>query len=48
MADSEQKFCASFAKDAQFEKGLRGYFEYRDLGIKDATGGKYHAAMECL
>jgi mannose-6-phosphate isomerase-like protein (cupin superfamily) len=25
--------------DAPFEGGLRGFFEYRDLGIKDATNG---------
>lgn len=31
----------SHLKSARFEKrGLRAYFEYRDLGIKRATGGK--------
>jgi len=27
------------AKDATFTRGLRSFFEYRDLGIKDATNG---------
>lgn len=31
------------ARDARFEPGLRGFFEYRDLGIGRATGGRYHA-----
>ena len=26
-------------EDAQFEGGLRSFFEYKDLGIKDATNG---------
>ena len=35
------KFSASHLRDAQFEsRGLRSFFEYRDLGIKEATGGK--------
>ncbi|KNZ33189.1 MAG: cupin [Methylibium sp. NZG] len=33
-------FVASHAKDAQFERGLRSFFEYRDLGIKHATDGR--------
>ena len=36
-------FVASHAKDAHFERGLRAFFEYRDLGIKDATGGAFGA-----
>jgi mannose-6-phosphate isomerase-like protein (cupin superfamily) len=40
MAD-EMKFSASHAKDARFEDGgLRSFFVYRDLGIKEATGGR--------
>ena len=35
-----QGFAVSHAKDAHFEPGLRPFFEYRDLGIKDATGGR--------
>jgi quercetin dioxygenase-like cupin family protein len=35
------KFSVSHAKDSEFEGGgLRSFFEYRDLGIKEATGGK--------
>ena len=33
-------FVASHAKDARFERGLRSFFEYRDLGIKAATRGR--------
>ena len=33
MSAPSQKFCASLARDAKFEQGLRGCFEYRDLGI---------------
>ena len=40
MSD-EMKFSVSHADDAQFRSdGLRSYFEYRDLGIKEATGGR--------
>ena len=37
---STDKFVASHARDAQFERGLRAFFEYRDLGIKQATDGR--------
>jgi hypothetical protein len=37
---STQGFVASHAKDARFERGLRSFFEYRDLGIEQATGGR--------
>src|SRR5579864_911202 len=29
----------SHARDARFARGLRSFFEYRDLGIAAATGG---------
>jgi quercetin dioxygenase-like cupin family protein len=38
-----QGFVASHAKGAVFTRGLRSFFEYRDLGIKDATGGRVDA-----
>jgi len=37
---STHGFAASHARDAQFERGLRAFFEYRDLGIKQATDGQ--------
>ncbi|MBB3064100.1 cupin domain-containing protein [Limibacillus halophilus] len=38
------KFSISHAKDGGFEgSGLRGFFEYRDLGIKAATDGRVGA-----
>lgn len=33
-------FVASHAADARFERGLRSFFEYRDLGIAAATEGR--------
>src|SRR3954464_5456660 len=35
------RFHVTHARDGKFERrGLRGYFEYRDLGIRRATKGK--------
>ncbi|HUJ73679.1 MAG TPA: cupin domain-containing protein [bacterium] len=40
------KFSVSHLRDAQFTKqGLRSFFEYRDLGIAQATGGRFHAVV---
>lgn len=36
-------FVASHAAGATFERGLRSFYEYRDLGIKAATDGKVAA-----
>ncbi|MDB5825222.1 MAG: cupin [Herminiimonas sp.] len=36
-------FVATHAREAKFERGLRSFFEYRDLGIKQATHGKVAA-----
>jgi quercetin dioxygenase-like cupin family protein len=36
-------FVASHSKDGVFVRGLRSYFEYRDLGIKEATEGRVEA-----
>jgi len=33
-------FTVSHLRDAQFESGLRSFFEYRDLGIREATDGR--------
>lgn len=38
-----QGFSVSHAKDATFERGLRSFYEYRDLGIKSATEGRVAA-----
>jgi quercetin dioxygenase-like cupin family protein len=37
---SSETFVATHARDAHFERGLRAFFEYRDLGIKQATDGR--------
>lgn len=40
-SSNEFTFSASHAKDAEFKSGgLRSCFEYRDLGIAEATGGR--------
>jgi quercetin dioxygenase-like cupin family protein len=36
-------FIVSHAQDSTFERGLRSFYEYRDLGIKDATDGRVAA-----
>jgi quercetin dioxygenase-like cupin family protein len=41
MSDAPMRLKVSHARDADFKAdGLRQYFEYRDLGIRDATDGK--------
>jgi quercetin dioxygenase-like cupin family protein len=36
-------FVATHSKDAVFRRGLRSFFEYRDLGIRQATEGRVDA-----
>ena len=36
-------FVVSHANAARFERGLRSFYEYRDLGIKEATAGRVEA-----
>jgi hypothetical protein len=38
-----QGFVVSHARGASFERGLRSFYEYRDLGIKRATAGRVDA-----
>jgi len=40
---SASDFVVSHADTAVFERGLRSFFEYRDLGIRRATGGRVDA-----
>src|SRR6478672_233064 len=40
---SSTGFTVSHAAGAHFERGLRSFFEYRDLGISQATAGKVEA-----
>jgi quercetin dioxygenase-like cupin family protein len=40
---TSQGFVVSHARDARFERGLRSFFEYRDLGIKSSTDGRVEA-----
>ncbi len=40
-AKHKAEFSVSHLRDAEFKsEGLRAFFEYRDLGIKAATGGR--------
>jgi quercetin dioxygenase-like cupin family protein len=41
--DPAADFVVTHAKDAQFDGGLRGFFEYRDLGMKKVTDGRIQA-----
>jgi len=43
MSDKHHRFSVSVAKDATWTPGLRRFFEYRDLGIDDATHGEFNA-----
>lgn len=36
-------FTVTHARDANFARGLRSFFEYRDLGIKHVTAGQIDA-----
>ena len=39
------KLAISTAKDAHFVPGRRHFFQYRDLGVTEATGGKMRAQV---
>ena len=43
MSQTGIRFCTSFARDAVYEPGLRAFLEYRDLGLREATGGRFRA-----
>lgn len=43
MSERTQLFSASLARDAVYRPGLRGFMEYRDLGIEHATHGRFRA-----
>ena len=46
MADAEHEISISRAEDAQFEDvGRRAQLIYRDLGVREATGGRYDARV---
>lgn len=46
-AHPSSQFAVSHARDAVFERGLRAFFAYRDLGIRQATGGRVVAHVIC-
>ena len=43
MTEPRQRFSASLARNAVYTQGLRSFMEYRDLGIAEATHGKFRA-----
>jgi hypothetical protein len=42
---STRGFVAPYARDARLERGLRAFFESRDLGIRRATEGRLMARV---
>src|SRR5450755_558017 len=42
-AMTSQGFVATHAEGARFQRGLRSFYEYRDLGVKHATEGRVDA-----
>lgn len=43
MLDTPQRTTLRRGEGAAFDHGLRAFFAYRDLGIRDATGGAFGA-----
>jgi len=43
VGTKQQPFNVAHARDAVWKPGLRGFFEYRDLGIARATSGRVGA-----
>ena len=39
------KLAISTSADAKFVEGRRAFFKYRDLGVKDASGGRMRAQL---
>ena len=42
---TDRDFIVTHAREASFTRGLRSFFEYRDLGIEHATGGRVDAQV---
>jgi mannose-6-phosphate isomerase-like protein (cupin superfamily) len=45
MHDGKQRFTVSRLKNATFRPGFRAYFQDRDLGLREATGGRFMAEV---
>jgi Cupin domain len=45
MRNGKQVFTASLLKETTFRPGFREYFQDRDLGLREATGGRYMAEV---
>jgi len=43
MKADNHKFIVKHVEEAQWKPGLRSEFEYRDLGIREATGNQFGA-----
>ena len=43
MQQTKQNFSMSLRKEAVWNTGLRTFFEYRDLGVKQGTSGRFNA-----
>lgn len=44
-AQPKQTFTYSRGAEAEFRPGFRAYFQDRDLGVREATGGRYTAEV---
>jgi quercetin dioxygenase-like cupin family protein len=42
-AETKPRTTVTHARDRQFDQGLRAFFAYGDLGIREATGGRFGA-----
>jgi quercetin dioxygenase-like cupin family protein len=42
-AETKPRFSVNHLGESSFKAGLRPQYEYRDLGIKEATGGRFGA-----
>ena len=45
MQKTTHRFAVSRKKASAFNKGFRDYFQDRDLGLREATGGEYMAEV---
>jgi mannose-6-phosphate isomerase-like protein (cupin superfamily) len=45
MHEHPQKFTVSRIEEARFQPGFRAYFRDRDLGLREATGGRFMAEV---
>jgi mannose-6-phosphate isomerase-like protein (cupin superfamily) len=45
MRNGKQRFTVSHAQQSPFRPGFRAYFQDRDLGLREGTGGRFMAEV---